>query len=161
VSTAIDNPTGKARGDVAASAIAPGAKSVELWDVARGKVTTERYDKLVLALGAISIRLPLPGIELPGIFEVRAVPDARAIRKPSPAAGAVAARGTGRRQNEAQAQQQQQGAQQEQQQKMVTFYKAYGACMEGCGQSVKQHESRRVGDDVVVGLRSISKLTDQ
>jgi NADPH-dependent 2,4-dienoyl-CoA reductase/sulfur reductase-like enzyme/rhodanese-related sulfurtransferase len=44
-------------------------------------VTTEPYDKLVLSPGAPSIRLPLPGIDLPGIFQVRTVPDARAIRE--------------------------------------------------------------------------------
>ena len=44
-------------------------------------MTTESYDKLVLSPGAPSIRPPLPGIDLPGIFEVRTVPDARAIRE--------------------------------------------------------------------------------
>lgn len=56
-------------------------KTVELRDVATGKVTTERYDKLVLSPGAKSIRPPLPGIDLPGIFQLRTVPDARAIRE--------------------------------------------------------------------------------
>jgi NADPH-dependent 2,4-dienoyl-CoA reductase/sulfur reductase-like enzyme/rhodanese-related sulfurtransferase len=44
-------------------------------------VTTESYDKLVLSPGAPSVRPPLPGINLPGIFQVRTVPDARAIRE--------------------------------------------------------------------------------
>ncbi len=56
-------------------------KTVELRDVATGTVTTERYDKLVLSPGAASIRPPLPGIDLPGVFEVRTVPDARQIRE--------------------------------------------------------------------------------
>ena len=56
-------------------------KTVDLRDVATGKVTTESYDKLVLSPGAESIRPPLPGIDLPGIFPVRTVPDARAIRQ--------------------------------------------------------------------------------
>jgi NADPH-dependent 2,4-dienoyl-CoA reductase/sulfur reductase-like enzyme/rhodanese-related sulfurtransferase len=56
-------------------------KTVQLRDVATGEVTTERYDKLVLSPGAGSIRPPLPGIDLPGIFEVRTVPDAREIRQ--------------------------------------------------------------------------------
>ena len=38
------------------------------------------YDKLVLSPGAAPIRPPLPGIDLPGIFSVRTVPDARTIR---------------------------------------------------------------------------------
>jgi NADPH-dependent 2,4-dienoyl-CoA reductase/sulfur reductase-like enzyme/rhodanese-related sulfurtransferase len=44
-------------------------------------LTTESYDKLVLSPGARTVRPPLPGIDLPGIFEVRTVPDARAIRE--------------------------------------------------------------------------------
>ena len=48
---------------------------------ATGEGTTESYDKLVLSPGAASIRPPLPGIDLPGIFQVRTVPDARAIRE--------------------------------------------------------------------------------
>jgi len=57
------------------------AKVVELRDVETGEVTRESYDKLVLSPGAASIRPPLPGIDLPGIFQVRTVPDARAIRE--------------------------------------------------------------------------------
>ncbi len=55
-------------------------KTVQLRDVATGEVTTESYDKLVLSPGAASIRPPLPGIDLPGIFPVRTVPDAAEIR---------------------------------------------------------------------------------
>jgi NADPH-dependent 2,4-dienoyl-CoA reductase/sulfur reductase-like enzyme/rhodanese-related sulfurtransferase len=64
-----------------AIAISPKDKTVELRNVESGAVTTESYDKLVLAPGAASIRPPLPGIDLPGIFQVRTVPDARAIRE--------------------------------------------------------------------------------
>jgi NADPH-dependent 2,4-dienoyl-CoA reductase/sulfur reductase-like enzyme/rhodanese-related sulfurtransferase len=64
-----------------AISVSPKQKTVELKDLKTGKVTTESYDKLVLAPGAASIRPPLPGIDLPGIFEVRTVPDARAIRE--------------------------------------------------------------------------------
>jgi NADPH-dependent 2,4-dienoyl-CoA reductase/sulfur reductase-like enzyme/rhodanese-related sulfurtransferase len=61
--------------------ISPEEKTVELRDVASGEVTTEPYDKLVLSPGAPSIRPDLPGIDLPGIFPVRTVPDAREIRE--------------------------------------------------------------------------------
>jgi NADPH-dependent 2,4-dienoyl-CoA reductase/sulfur reductase-like enzyme len=44
-------------------------------------MTTEAYDKLVLSSGAPSVSPPLSGIDLPGIFQVRTVPDARAIRE--------------------------------------------------------------------------------
>ncbi|HSP96182.1 MAG TPA: FAD-dependent oxidoreductase [Candidatus Dormibacteraeota bacterium] len=40
----------------------------------------ERYDALLLAPGAAPIRPPLPGIDLPGIFAVRTIPDTRRIR---------------------------------------------------------------------------------
>ncbi len=56
-------------------------KTVQLSDAATGEVTTETYDKLVLSPGAASVRPPLPGIDLPGIFQVRTVPDAREIRE--------------------------------------------------------------------------------
>ena len=61
--------------------ISPKDKTVQLLDVATGGVSTESYDKLVLSPGAPSIRPPLPGIDLPGIFPVRTVPDAREIRE--------------------------------------------------------------------------------
>jgi NADPH-dependent 2,4-dienoyl-CoA reductase/sulfur reductase-like enzyme/rhodanese-related sulfurtransferase len=61
--------------------ISPEEKTVQLRDVASGEVTTETYDKLVLSPGAPSIRPSLPGIDLPGIFPVRTVPDAREIRE--------------------------------------------------------------------------------
>jgi NADPH-dependent 2,4-dienoyl-CoA reductase/sulfur reductase-like enzyme/rhodanese-related sulfurtransferase len=56
-------------------------KTVQLKNHATGEVTTEKYDKLVLSPGAAPIRPPLPGIDLPGIFSVRTVPDARSIRE--------------------------------------------------------------------------------
>ena len=70
-----------ARTNCEAIAISPDQKTVDLKDTETGEVTTESYDKLVLSPGAPSIRPPLPGIDLPGIFEVRTVPDAREIRQ--------------------------------------------------------------------------------
>lgn len=64
-----------------AVAIAPEKKTVELRNLETGEVTIEPYDKLVLSPGAVSVRPPLPGIDLPGIFHVRTVPDAREIRE--------------------------------------------------------------------------------
>jgi NADPH-dependent 2,4-dienoyl-CoA reductase/sulfur reductase-like enzyme/rhodanese-related sulfurtransferase len=60
--------------------ISPKKKTVELKDHVTGKVTIEKYDKLVLSPGAAPIRPPLPGIDLPGIFSLRTVPDAKEIR---------------------------------------------------------------------------------
>jgi len=70
-----------ARTNCEAISISPKEKTVKLRSVTTGEVTTERYDKLVLAPGGSSVRPPLPGIELPGIFHVRTVPDARSIRE--------------------------------------------------------------------------------
>ena len=61
--------------------ISPESKTIELRNVESGEVTSESYDTLVLSPGAPSVRPPLPGIDLPGIFQVRTVPDARAIRE--------------------------------------------------------------------------------
>src|SRR5512139_300491 len=54
--------------------------TVKLRDLSTQEVTTHTYDKLVLSPGAASVRPPLPGIDLMGIFHVRTVPDAKQIR---------------------------------------------------------------------------------
>ena len=64
-----------------AVSISPKKKTVDLRNVATGEVTKESYDKLVLSPGALSVRPPLPGIDLPGIFQVRTVPDVHNIRE--------------------------------------------------------------------------------
>jgi NADPH-dependent 2,4-dienoyl-CoA reductase/sulfur reductase-like enzyme/rhodanese-related sulfurtransferase len=56
------------------------AKTVQLKSHRTGEISTESYDKLVLSPGAAPIRPPLPGIDLPGIFSVRTVADARDMR---------------------------------------------------------------------------------
>jgi NADPH-dependent 2,4-dienoyl-CoA reductase/sulfur reductase-like enzyme/rhodanese-related sulfurtransferase len=60
--------------------IAPKEKTVKLQDVKTGEFTTHSYDKLVLSPGAVSVRPSLPGINIPGIFHVRTIPDAKEIR---------------------------------------------------------------------------------
>ena len=57
------------------------ARTIDLRNGLTGEVTTETYDSVVLSPGAKTVRPPLPGIDLPGIFEVRTVPDTRAIRE--------------------------------------------------------------------------------
>jgi NADPH-dependent 2,4-dienoyl-CoA reductase/sulfur reductase-like enzyme/rhodanese-related sulfurtransferase len=61
--------------------ISPKEKTVKLRDVATGELKSESYDKLVLSPGAASVRPPLSGIDLPGIFHVRTVPDVRQINE--------------------------------------------------------------------------------
>lgn len=46
--------------------ILPKEKTVKLRDVKTGEVTSQVYDKLVLAPGAVAIHPPLRGIDLPG-----------------------------------------------------------------------------------------------
>jgi NADPH-dependent 2,4-dienoyl-CoA reductase/sulfur reductase-like enzyme/rhodanese-related sulfurtransferase len=49
-------------------------------DIASDRVFRESYDALVLAPGAAPVCPDLPGIELPGIFAVRTIPDCREIK---------------------------------------------------------------------------------
>lgn len=56
------------------------AKELTVRDLRSGATRGERYDALVLAPGAAPIRPSLPGVELPGVFAVRNIPDVRAIR---------------------------------------------------------------------------------
>lgn len=55
-------------------------REIEVKDLAAGRVYREPYTKLVLSPGARAIRPPLPGIDLPGIFVLRTIPDSRKIR---------------------------------------------------------------------------------
>ena len=54
--------------------------TISVRDLASGRERAERYDALVLSPGAAPIRPAMPGIDLPGIFAVRTIPDSVAIR---------------------------------------------------------------------------------
>ena len=54
--------------------------TVTLCDARTGNPRLERYDVLVLSPGAAPIRPLLPGVNLPGVFAVRTIPDSRRIR---------------------------------------------------------------------------------
>ena len=56
------------------------ARTITVREVHSGTRRTERYDVLVLSPGAAPIRPQLPGVELPGVFAVRTIPDSRRIR---------------------------------------------------------------------------------
>ena len=56
------------------------ACTITVRDGRTGTSRTERYDALVLSPGAAPIRPPLPGVDLPGVFAVRTIPDSRRIR---------------------------------------------------------------------------------
>lgn len=55
-------------------------KTVLVGNLTDGTSFEESYDKLVIAVGARPIMPPTPGIRLPGIFELRTVPDADKIK---------------------------------------------------------------------------------
>lgn len=57
------------------------AREVRIRDLDSGAETIEGYDALVLSPGATPIRPALEGIDLPGIFTVRSIPDSEAIRE--------------------------------------------------------------------------------
>jgi len=48
-------------------------------DLSSGRTYREAYDALALSPGAAPVRPPLPGIDLPGIFTLRSIPDSRKI----------------------------------------------------------------------------------
>jgi NADPH-dependent 2,4-dienoyl-CoA reductase/sulfur reductase-like enzyme/rhodanese-related sulfurtransferase len=56
------------------------AHTISVRDLRTNQNHTERYDALVLSPGAAPIRPPLPGVDLPGVFAVRNIPDSRRIR---------------------------------------------------------------------------------
>jgi len=55
-------------------------KEIHVKDLRTASEYRERYDTLILAPGAVPIRPVLPGIDLPGIFSLRTIPDSHAIR---------------------------------------------------------------------------------
>src|SRR5512143_3925592 len=56
------------------------ARVITVRDLRTDQTRTEAYDVLVLSPGAAPIRPPLPGVDLPGVFAVRSIPDSRRIR---------------------------------------------------------------------------------
>lgn len=63
-----------------ATAIDRQRRELVVRDGATGGEYREGYDALVLAPGAAPLRPPLPGIDFPGIFSLRTIPDSREIR---------------------------------------------------------------------------------
>jgi len=56
-------------------------QEIEVKNLATGESYRERYDALVLAPGSAPIRPPLPGIDLPGVFTLRTIPDSRQMKQ--------------------------------------------------------------------------------
>jgi NADPH-dependent 2,4-dienoyl-CoA reductase/sulfur reductase-like enzyme/rhodanese-related sulfurtransferase len=59
----------------------PRGRAVEVRNFETGDTYSESYDKLVLSPGAEPVKPPIPGIELPGIFTLRSVPDTDRIKE--------------------------------------------------------------------------------
>ena len=62
-----------------ATAIDPKRRQVSVTDLNTGKPYQESYDALVISPGSAPVRPNLPGIELPGIFTLRTIPDTQRI----------------------------------------------------------------------------------
>lgn len=56
-------------------------QEIEVRNLLTGEIYRERYDALVLAPGSAPIRPQLPGIDLPGIFTLRTIPDSRQMKQ--------------------------------------------------------------------------------
>jgi NADPH-dependent 2,4-dienoyl-CoA reductase/sulfur reductase-like enzyme/rhodanese-related sulfurtransferase len=69
-------------------AIDPQAREVTVRDLETAREYREPFDALVLSPGAAPIRPTVTGIDLPGIFTLRSVPDSREIREWIAARGA-------------------------------------------------------------------------
>lgn len=63
-----------------AIAIDRARRTLRVHDLRSGATRDEPFDVLVLAPGAAAVRPPLPGVDLPGVFAVRSIPDTQRIR---------------------------------------------------------------------------------
>lgn len=61
------------------TAIDPAAKTVTVKRQETGEAFTQPYAKLLIATGASAQRPPIPGLDLPGVFTLRSIPDAQRI----------------------------------------------------------------------------------
>jgi NADPH-dependent 2,4-dienoyl-CoA reductase/sulfur reductase-like enzyme/rhodanese-related sulfurtransferase len=66
--------------DSEVTAVDRAARTITVRDLRDGTSRREPYDALVLSPGAAPIRPALPGVDLPGVFAVRTIPDTRRIR---------------------------------------------------------------------------------
>ena len=63
-----------------ATHVDPAAKMVTVQNLENGQEETYSYDKLIVATGASAVKLPLPGVDLNGVFPMRAPEDAITMR---------------------------------------------------------------------------------
>jgi NADPH-dependent 2,4-dienoyl-CoA reductase/sulfur reductase-like enzyme/rhodanese-related sulfurtransferase len=63
-----------------AMAINRQSKTVTLKNLQTGEQFQQDYDALVLSTGASPIKPPLPGIDLPGVYQLRTIPDSQRLK---------------------------------------------------------------------------------
>ena len=56
------------------------SREVQVRDLSSSRESSERYDDLILSTGAAPLLPPIPGIERPGHFTVRNIPDVERIK---------------------------------------------------------------------------------
>lgn len=61
------------------TAIDSAAKTVTVKRLASGESFVQPYEKLLIGTGASAVKPPIPGLDLPGVFTLRAIPDAQRI----------------------------------------------------------------------------------
>ena len=54
---------------------------IQVKNLKTGEIHHEAYDVLVLSPGASPVKPPIPGIDLPGIYSLRTIPDSRQIKQ--------------------------------------------------------------------------------
>lgn len=57
------------------------ARTVTARDLATGRESVQPFDALVLSPGALPVKPLLPGIGLPGIFQMKTIPDSKMVRE--------------------------------------------------------------------------------
>lgn len=62
------------------TAVNTAERTVDVRSLDSGGTTTEPYGELLIATGATPVKPPLPGIDGPGVFDLRTIPDADAVR---------------------------------------------------------------------------------
>jgi NADPH-dependent 2,4-dienoyl-CoA reductase/sulfur reductase-like enzyme len=60
--------------------IDPSAKTLTVLNRKDGSTFTDSYDKLIIATGTVPIEIPVPGTDLPGVFRMKEITDAIAMK---------------------------------------------------------------------------------
>lgn len=61
--------------------IDPASRTIEILNLKDGSSFKDIYDKLIIATGTSTIEIPVPGTDLPGVFRMKEITDAIAMKK--------------------------------------------------------------------------------